>query len=506
MLDASQGNQGRNQPENLPEFPTERCNRHKGKCIDMFCEEHNEVGCYICISAHYKSCPEKSIYSVPDMIDTLFKLGDCEQIQSRLTAMMASLTELGKSKEDKLQALTDVKNEEIEKVLNFQKALESIIRKAAEVSRHEIENNFSELENEILEEKQNVQVNGNSLKETEDKLKKAEGNRAQRFVCCKIADKTMKEADSQISKQKDRTNDGKRLVFTPNQSLMKYVDGLHGIGMVGVNTRMKTDIYQMKGSQNINIKVNGDSKTCSSAGCCLTFDNQLLVTDYTNHKLKLINTDTMTVEDDCQLDSAPYGVCCINDSEAAIACSDNKIQLVSFGTKMTLTRQIKTSHVCYGITTRNDKIYVTDNGSSLYIYDMSGNLLQTISQDNAGNKLISHSRHVTFSESGEKMYICNWNKGIVCLDDKGNYQSTFSDIVLKIADGVCLDGRGNIYVVDYNSHNVVQFNEEGKMIGVIIKQQDGLQQNPHSACFYQELNRLFVTMNNSDVLKMFELY
>ncbi|KAL4221370.1 hypothetical protein ACF0H5_019629 [Mactra antiquata] len=420
--------------------------------------------------------------------------------------MMASLTELGKSKEDKLQALTDVKNEEIEKVLNFQKALESIIRKAAEVSRHEIENNFSELENEILEEKQNDQVDGNSLKETEDKLKKAKGNRAQRFVCCKIADKMMKEADSQISKQKDRTNDGKRLVFTPNQSLMKYVDGLHGIGMVGVNTRKKTDIYQMKGSQDINIKVNGDSKTCYSAGCCLTFDNQLLVTDCSNNKLKLINTDTMTVVDNCRLDSAPCGVCCINDSEAAIACRDYKIQLVSYGNKMTLTRQIKTSHLCYGITTRNDKVYVTDNGSSLYIYDMTGNLLQTISQDNAGIELSPCSRHVTFSENGDKMYICDLNKGVVCLDGKGNYQSTFSDGVLKIADGVCLDGRGNIFVVDYNSHNVVQFNEDGKMIGVIIKQQDGLQQYPRSACFHQELDRLFVTMSNSNVVKIFELY
>ncbi|KAL4221386.1 hypothetical protein ACF0H5_019644 [Mactra antiquata] len=497
LLDASQGN--------LPEFSTERCNLHKGKCIDMYCDEHNEVCCIACIATNHKSCPEKRIYSIPDMIDTLFKLRDCKQIQSRLRDMMVSLTTLGKSKDDKLKALNDVKNEEIAKVQKFQKALETIIRKAGEATRNEIEGKYKELEKEIHQEKQNANVNEDSLKEYDDKLNKAEGNRAQRFVCCTIAEKKMEEVDRQISKETGITDDGRQLVFTPNQTLMKYLNGLHGIGIVGVNTRKKTDMYQIKGSKDINIMVNGDSSTCYSLGCCLTFDNQLLVTDYNNNKLKLINTDTMTVVDNCQLDSAPYGVCCINDSEAAIACRDNMIQFVSYGNKITHTRQIKTSHSCFGITTRNDKIYVTDCEYSLYIYDMTGNLLQTISQDNAGNKLFYCSIRVTFSENGDKMYVSDGNKSIVCLDGKGNYQSTFNDSDLNLSDGVCVDGRGNIFVIGYSSHNVVQFNENGQKIGVVVKQQDGLLY-PQSTCFDQKLNRLFVTMNDCNVVKMFELY
>ncbi|KAL4221401.1 hypothetical protein ACF0H5_019659 [Mactra antiquata] len=505
LLDASQGNQASNQPGSLPEFSTERCNLHKGKCIDMYCEEHNEVCCSTCIATNHRTCPKKSIHSIPDMIDTLFKLRDCKQIQSRLRDMMVSLTTLGKSKDDKLKALNDVKNTEIAKVLNFQKALETIIRKAGEATRNEIEGKYKELEKEIHQEKQNANVNEDRLKEYDDKLNKAEGNRAQRFVCCKIAEKKMEEADRQISKETGITDDCSQLAFTPSQSLMTYLNGLHGIGIVGVNTKKKTDMYKIKGSKDINIKVNDDSETCYSAGCCLTFDNQLLVTDCSNNKLKLINTDTMTVVDDFQLDSAPCGVCCINDSEAAIACRDNKIQFVSYGYKMTPTRQIKTSHFCYGITTRNDKIYVTDNDSSLYIYDMTGNLLQTISQDNAGNTLFSYSSHVTFSESGDKMYVSDGNEGIVCFDGKGNYQSTFNDSDLNVLDGVCVDGRGNIFVIGYGSHNVVQFNENGQKIGVVVKQQDGLL-DPRSTCFDQKLNRLFVTIDDSNVVKMFDLY
>ncbi|KAL4221364.1 hypothetical protein ACF0H5_019623 [Mactra antiquata] len=505
LLDASQGNQASNQPGSLTEFPTERCNLHKGKCIDMYCDEHNEVCCIACIATNHGTCPEKSIYSIPDMIDALFKLGDCKQIQRRLRDMMVSLTTLRKSKDDRLEGLKVIKNEEMEKVMKFQKALESIIRKAGEATRNEIESKYKELEREILQEKQNVEGNKASLKESDEKLKKAEGNRAQRFVRSKIAEKKIKQAEIQISKQTGSTNDCRQLAFKLDKSLMKYLNRLHGIGMVGLNTKKKTDIYKIKGSKDVNIQVSDDYKTCSSAGCCLTFGNQLLVTDYNNKILKLINTHTMMVVDICRLDSAPFGVCCINDSEAAVACHDNKIQFVSYGYKMTPTRQIKTSHDCYGITTKNDKIYMTDNESSLYIYDMTGNLLQTISQDNAGIEQFSHSAHVTFSESGDKMYVSDVNKGVVCFDGVGNYESTFNDIDLKYTDGVCIDDTRNIFVVGRYSNYVVQFNEDGEKIGVVIKQQDGLLY-PRSVCFDPKMNRLFVTMENSKVVKMFELH
>ncbi|KAL4221107.1 hypothetical protein ACF0H5_019367 [Mactra antiquata] len=505
LLDASQGNQASNQPSSLPEFPTERCNLHTGKVIDMYCEEHNEVCCCTCIATHHKSCPENSIKYIPDMIDTLFKLGESKEIQCRLRDTLDSMTAIGKSKDDKLEALKDMKNEEIEKVINFMKALEAIIRKAAEATRKEIESKYKELEKDILQEKQDVNGYEVSLKESCDKLKTSERNRAQSFVRSKTAEKKVKEVDSKISKQKLRNNDGIEYTFTPNQSLMKYLNGLHGIGIVGVSKKERKDLYKITWSRDINIKVAGDSKQCDSVGCCLTFDNQLLVTDYNNKSLKLIDTHTMTVIDVCKLDSQPFGVCCITDDEAVVACSSNKIQFVSYGYKMKPTRQIKTSHTSYGITTKNDKIYVTDCLSSPFIYDMAGNLLKTISQNVGRNTLFCNSRHVTSAEKGDKMYVSDSRKGVVCFDGEDNFQSIISDIDLCLPDGVCVDGRGNIFVVGFLSHNVVQFNENGKKIGVVIKQ-DGLQQTPRSICFDQTLNRLFVTMQHSDVVKMFELY
>ncbi|KAL4235252.1 hypothetical protein ACF0H5_006890 [Mactra antiquata] len=135
---------------------------------------------------------------------------------------------------------------------------------------------------------------------------------------------------------------------------------------------------------------------------------------------------------------------------------------------------------------------------------MAGTLLNTITTDNAGTRLFARSRHISLSKNRNKMFVGDWDKGLVCFDRAGNYLSTSSESDLNAAVGVCVDVYGNIFGVGYTSHNVVQYNEDGKKVGVIVRQQDGLL-NPRSVCFHKELSRLFVTMNNSNVVKMYEL-
>ncbi|KAL4224413.1 hypothetical protein ACF0H5_017865 [Mactra antiquata] len=506
LLDVSQGKQAGNQQPKLPEFPTERCGTHHGKVLDMFCEKHNVVGCSTCISKDHRSCPDSQIYSIPEMIDALFNLSNSKQTQSLLKDLMNSMSSISDSKDDQLTTLIKAMNEALKKITTFQKALETAVKKAAEMSKKELEDAYKKLEEEILHDKAEVQKTKDALQNTSAKLQKAELNRAQRFVCTKLAETQIKEADDQMSKRKLKDITDVHLSFKPNQSLRDYINGLHGIGEVVRRTKKRTDLYKVKGSKDINIKLTNDSTMCYSLGCCLTLDNhQLLLTDFKNQKLKRLDIKNMTVIDYLKLEGNPIGVCCIGTLEAVVACgSSNMIQFVSIDKKMSLTRQIKMSHHCQGIATKDDKLYITDNGSSLYMYDVTGNLLKTTSLHNAEKTLLKYSRHITFNESGKKMCIGSWNNDVVCFDDAGNFLSAYKDNDLSGTDGVCVDGRGNIFVVGKISHNVLQFNEDGKNIGVVLKQQDGLN-HPRSVCFHQKLNVLFVSMDDSEVLKMYEL-
>ncbi|KAL4218837.1 hypothetical protein ACF0H5_021425 [Mactra antiquata] len=504
LLDVEQAKQSGNQAESSPEFPTERCCIHKGKVLDMYCAIHNDVGCYVCMAKNHKTCPESQICSIPDMVDTLFNLSDSQQTQSRLQQMIVTLTSLSESKDNQLEILKEAEDKCIEQIEKFHNVLQQIIRRAAEASKKEVKDEYQRLEADILQDKSIINGTNDVLQKTDYKLKKASGNRAQRFVCSKEAENHIKKAEDEKMKQETDNNTDVDISFCPNNKLMDYIQGLHGLGDVLVANK-KRNLYMLKGSRDINIKVSDDTSSCSSWGCCLTYDNQLLLTDYNNKKIKRVETHTFSVVDYITSDSRPQGICCINQHEVVVGChASNKIQFVSIENKMTPTRKIDTSHDCYGIAMKDDNLYVTDYNTSLYAYDMNGTLLRTIASDNDGNILFSRIRHIVFNESGDKMFVGDESNKLVCFDGKGNYKSTIKDSDLNVACGVCTDGRGNIFVGGRKFNNVVQFNEDGTKTGVIVKQEDGLK-DPRSISFDRGQNRMFVTMNDSDILKMYEL-
>ncbi|KAL4218742.1 hypothetical protein ACF0H5_021330 [Mactra antiquata] len=499
FLGVGQGKQHGNQKPSLPEFPTERCCIHSGKVQDMYCRKHDVVGCYVCMAKDHKSCPESQIYSVPDMVDTLYNLSDSQQTQSRLQEMMVCFSTLKKSKDAQFEGLKEAKEETINQIANYQSVLERVVRKVAESSKKKVVEAYKNLEADILQDKITIDSTNDILQKTDDKLKKAPGNRAQRFVCLKEAEKYIKVAGDEKLKQENNDNTDMEISFRPSNTLMDYIQGLHGIGDVLV-VKKKRNLYKLKGnSRDINIKVLDDKRTCSSAGCCLTSDNQLLLTDYDNQKVKRIDTQTLTVVGYVTLDSSPQGICCINQHEVAVGCYSPHIK-----NKMTATRKIDTSHDCFGIAMNDDSLYVADFNTSLYVYNMNGTLLRTITNDKDGNKLFSLIRHIVFIESGNKMFVCDHDNGLVCIDGEDNILFTIKDYDLESERGVCTDGRGNIFVVKWNPYNVVQYNEDGKKIGVVIKGEDGLDE-PMSISFHRGQNRMFVTMYRSDILKMYEL-
>ncbi|KAL4227978.1 hypothetical protein ACF0H5_013416 [Mactra antiquata] len=487
------------------DFPTERCCIHNGKILDMYCESHNVVACCTCIAKDHKSCPDNKIYSVPDMLDTLLKFSDSQQTQSRLKQMIGTMTTLSKSKDARLEKLSGARQEAMDQVAKFQTALEAIFRKAADVSRNEIEEGFKKIRDEIRQDKVDVDDTSQVLQDADNKIKKAAGNKAQRFVCSKIAEKNIKVAEDEKIKQEKNDNADVGLSFIPSKPLMKYIQSLHGIGEVQIGKKKKQDLYKMISSRDINIKVPSDSSDCSSFGCCLTNDHQLLVTDCDNKNLKRVDVQTMKVIDHCSLNGTPFGLCCISEEIVAVACRiPYKVQFVSIQDKMIPTRTFDLPGNCYGIAVKGDKLYVSGDNTTLHVYDMTGKCLRTISKDSAGNYLFSDCTHITFNESSDKMLVSDFRSKLVCFDGRENYQSTITDSDLSGVDGVCTDGRGNIFVVGRYSETVVQYNEDGTKIGVILKGQDGLQQ-PSSVSFHQGLNRIFVTMVDSNVLKMYDL-
>jgi sugar lactone lactonase YvrE len=274
-------------------------------------------------------------------------------------------------------------------------------------------------------------------------------------------------------------------------------------GLISVsNTENITDkMYDVKSKKQVNMKHITDSKTCDIWGSCFTDDGLLFLADYSNKALKLIDLSAESIKDRLDLYASPVIICQINKNDFAVSLNNKTIQFVSKGNKLNAIKQLKVDHFCHGLACTDDKLFISGQSTSVYIYDMNGSMLRKIASDKQGKAIFSSNRHISVSSDDKMIYVGDSYKGVIVLDIEGNYKKTITDPDFNFLWGVCTDKRGNIFVCGMGQSKIVQINEKSaEKMGVLGKVCNGL-----SCSFDSKHNRLVVTIYNSDKIEVYDL-
>ncbi|XP_060597164.1 uncharacterized protein LOC132751072 [Ruditapes philippinarum] len=479
----------------LPAIPTQRCSVHKTKIVDMYCGNHDEVGCTTCMALDHRSC--SGVKSIPDIVDKAHstqdiktlnkKLKDLKQLKEKfIVAKRAQREELKKSK---FNALREIKN--------YRQELDAILDNIEENSIAEIEKIFQEVDSELLQDNTITEDEIARLEQSLNDLKQSEGNMAQQFVSMKIS-------SSYISKMNDATfpeksNFETKITINVDPKIKSTLQNLKTFGPA-VRPSTKPKVWAVECIKDLDIHLQSEVQPLVY-GTCITTDGFLLIADYRNNRLKRADIQNMIIKDHCSLPGSPYGVCCTSDSEAAVSLGDRSVQFVSLHSQLLLTRKTKFNHLCFGIACNEQKLYLTDLGSSLYIYDLTGTLMHVVSRDNNGRIIFSGSRHIAFSDVDDKMFVASWEDGLISLDGKGNYCQTLTDPELNKVSSVCNDGSGTLFVSGYSPNNEIQFGRDMKKMFEVIKQSDGIR-NIQSVCFDKRKRALVIAGDSCNVVKV----
>ncbi|KAH3895173.1 hypothetical protein DPMN_019333 [Dreissena polymorpha] len=138
-----------------------------------------------------------------------------------------------------------------------------------------------------------------------------------------------------------------------------------------------------------NVKIPSDSYECSIEGICVLTDGQVLVADYFNKRVKLLNQQYQVVSH-WDVNAQPVDICLITPSEVAVAVNDHdsKIHEVQFITvnqgKLVSGRKFQLQHECTFITHHQGDLFVT-SGQELYKYSLNGKLICRLYQDRSGD-------------------------------------------------------------------------------------------------------------------------
>ncbi|XP_053384783.1 uncharacterized protein LOC123551886 [Mercenaria mercenaria] len=375
------------------------------------------------------------------------------------------MEDIKKSKEQLLRELKKHKNEATDSIRKFRKEMEALLEKLEEDSIKEVEAEYEKIESVLHKQIKEAEAFNVDLVQYYKKLERSAGNKAQEFVCVKQTEKTTSKAEN--AEQVLRKEPDVQIGFQPDVTIKNFLKQLKTLGKISIT---RTTVYTKRAENEINVKLTtGETFLhCCIFSSCFISDGSLLLTDFNNRKLKHLNISTATVKDHLDLNAEPFAVCQIRDDEAAVSLVNKTIQFVSLGNKITTTKQLKLNHYCYGLANKNERLFITDYGSTVYIHDMTGTMLHKITADRSGNAIFSDSRHISLSTNRDRVYIADANKGLITLDTQGNYVSTFNDPDVFNPCAVCTDGRGNIFVSSHGSSNIVQISEESnRKLGVL---------------------------------------
>ncbi|XP_045163857.2 uncharacterized protein LOC123528190 [Mercenaria mercenaria] len=488
-------------PSTLQNIPTEYCSIHRGRLLEMYCSNHEEILCPTCAALNHRSC--QSIHLIPDEIDSLYRRSEFDEATKQLHNIQKGMEDIKKSKETRMEEYIKCRKEVIDSVKKFRKEMEAALEKLETdlVKKVETECDKTEavLQTEIIEVRKCI----DELKQTASQLMKSVGNRVQEFVCVKTSEKVIRKAN-EAECLLQRTNEV-GTSFSVDSIIQEFLEEMYTFGQVFISKRT----YAEEKLTEVYVRTPNDINKCNIFGACFIDDGSLLLADYGNITLKRVDLSSYSVRDYVELNDSPFAICETYPNNVAVSHHNYVIQFVAIGKEMVKYKKLRLGHFCFSLAFKDGKLFISDRNISVYIYDMSGILLSKTDTENAGNPIFSECRMVVPSTIGDKVFVVDRDNGLITFDSFGNYESTFTDPNLIQTTAVCADKRGNLFVCEVESLNIVQISEKPKrVIGVIVRE---VAENPRdsyvrvsSICFDPNGNKLIVVYSG-DYIDVFQL-
>jgi len=256
----------------------------------------------------------------------------------------------------------------------------------------------------------------------------------------------------------------------------------------------------------IPVKESSDKTSPYLTGMVLVPDKKMVLCDFHNYSVKLVNLESGCLVSSLRLSSQPWDVCAIPGQQVAVTLPcEGMIQVISTHGQLTLTSRIKTRNDCRGIRYWQDTLIVTFSEGSVNVMDMKGNVVRELDNTNAGYQLFQHPLYVSVDNKGSALYVSDVNKNTITKMDRTlKVVATVENEAINGPRGMFPLDDHHLLVCGYRSHNVVLVNTETREVRVVLSRDQGIKR-PVCVSYSQELGKLYVTCLDCDSVKVFAM-
>lgn len=268
-------------------------------------------------------------------------------------------------------------------------------------------------------------------------------------------------------------------------------------------------------TKSVNVKLPDDRYSPKITGCTFLERGELIVCDFANSKVLLLNSDLTSEVDYKRFPHRPWDAAAINQSSVVVTFpSDRCILYIQIFPVLADIQKVKFDRKCFGVTVAKDKIYVTCHNESsstgdLRELDINGNQFRRIVfEADSLRPMFQWPYYVAVNKNGNTIYISDWKaNSVIAVTPTGStlfrYKTGALDNLLGSGldntAGIEVDDQDNLIACGCGSNTVIVITKTGKKYKMLLKSGSGLNK-PHCVAFRHNDGTLVVGGDKSDIL------
>ncbi|XP_071123372.1 uncharacterized protein [Mytilus edulis] len=491
------------------------CSKHNKK-FEIYCRKHQSPCCSKCTVESHNEC--RDIVDLHDVIQNTKVSNTLCEIEETFAEIAENLKKITQYHKDNLSTFIDRKNE-----------IENEIKK----TRIRINNHLDKLQEDFIkqlnavEEKENSKICQllSSLEKNEKEIAdyqenipniKKHATDLQMFLSLKKLEEDVYSKD-QLLTSIAKGSEKNILSYKMDSFIQKIMSEIKSFGEVHVETKPMDIILTKKKAkqaqiivqtiksrsiENIKLKIN---KTINSldtkiTGCCILPDGRLAYTCFDNCTINVCNVEG--VEDfTVKMPHQAFDIALIGDDNTlAVTSGSSRKQSINFIDlgKGKIKKTILLGSNNYGLALAEKKMIYSAENKGIRIFNPFDESIVDIVREQMPDACY-------IATLKDKVFHTNWKTDTVtCYNLQGKTQWTFwNRNVLKNPVGIDVDSDGNVFVVGFNSNNIVVIAPDGQRHREVLTASDGLTM-PTSLYYNRSTNQMLVA-NMSKKIFLFNL-
>ena len=505
-----------------------KCKLHPDRSADLVCVTHDILVCSKCILKDHKHC---RVLDMGDYVKSEFYTVKCSEVSDRLKRYKQHLKTIVSEIAYKME---DVTKDEETLLLDLNSMRETINK------------TFDSMQEKITAKSDQYRANGlNTLQKQKAMLEELvsdietsmgemgdsrESNVAsKRLLSLRTAEANLKMVDVEIGS----------ITFLPASFRLKATSKFEtamsmlrdSIDIETIDTKIEIppvpptikthpvspkrekavapqDICAVK-IKECGMRLHSDESPCDVTGTAIMPDGRLVLVDFNNKKLKVVDKDFKLLTD-FKMDHYVFDATVVDENQVAVTMPREKmIHIISLQDGSKSSESISTRLECWGIDTFDDKFVTVTSNDCHMVLIMNRKGVELVSAN-----LGTHDPNLKWPisvcvDTRDRIFIACQGEGrsdevkgsLIMIDRAGEVKHMFIDDNLIKPTSCTMDDEANVYVCGLDSANVYQVVKSGDQLCPVIS---GLYKPIHIN-FENVSNSLFITERFCDIIGVYNL-